>query len=221
MQLGAFTLPTDQNSDLGIRRHWFSSIFWTQLHLPLYASLVIVTSALHKMTTHNAVDQGLRWYFAIGMSVIIICLGIMGFLHRSLDKPGTGLIPRWLRLGCRIILGILFAVSPLFGNHSSVLELGIYCGGLGGLVLAETVGKIGTVGNTVESKSDLVTPPNESFHASCFRHDATGSISVEYSSGQKRFRRDDLTACEKGKEDIGSVGMMKTVVIRRGQRRSY
>jgi len=173
------------------------------------------------MIIYHVVDQGLRWYFAIGMSVIMICLGIMGFLHRSLDKPKTGIIPRWIRLSLRIVVGILFAVSPLFDNDSSVLELGTYCGGLGGLVLAETFGKIGTVGNMVEPKPDHITPRNESLHSSYFRPDSTSSIGIEYTSGQKSFRHDDLTACERGKEDIGSVGMVKTVLIRRGQRKSY
>ncbi|KIM26590.1 hypothetical protein M408DRAFT_16895 [Serendipita vermifera MAFF 305830] len=201
-----------------IRRHWFSSIAWTQLHLPLCASMVIVAASVHEMIQSNTIDQGLRWYFAVGMSIAMICLGIMGFLHNSLDRPGTGIIPRWVRLGLRIVLGVLFALFPLFNNDSSVLELGVYCAGLGALVIVETVGKIGTTGNVVEhhlpASKDAVNSPY-------FRGGAETLAEVEYSSGHKTFRRDELTAYEKGEEDVGgdeSVGLMKTVVIRRGQR---
>jgi len=166
---------------------------------------------------HKAVDQGLRWYFAIAMSVIMMCLGLMGFLHWSLDKPGTGIIPRWCRLSLRIVLGILFAASPLFHNNSSVLELEIYCGGLGGVVLLETIGKIGTIGNMAESPSDPITP-RDCPHP-CHESIMT-SGDVEYRSGEKSFRGDDLTACETGRDGIGSVGMMRTLVVRRGQRGS-
>ncbi|KAG8806509.1 hypothetical protein FRC17_004953, partial [Serendipita sp. 399] len=133
-----------------IRRHWFSSITWTQLHLPLCAGLVIAAAAAHKMILKSKVDQGLRWYFAGGMTAIMVCLGIMGFLHKSLDKPGSGLIPRWIRLSLRIVLGGFFVTFPLYSNESSVMELGVYAAGLGALVCVETVGKIGTVGNLVE-----------------------------------------------------------------------
>ncbi|KAG8783714.1 hypothetical protein FRC15_004674 [Serendipita sp. 397] len=57
-----------------IRRHWFSSITWTQLHLPLCAGLVIAAAAVHKMILKQYIDQGLRWYFAGGMAAIMICL---------------------------------------------------------------------------------------------------------------------------------------------------
>ena len=184
--------------------------------------MVIVASAIHKMILSGTIDQGLRWFFGGGMCVMMICLGIMGFLHRSLDKPGTGLLPRWVRLGLRILLGIFFVLFPLFENDSSVLELGVYCAGMGALVLVETVGKIGTLGNVIEPKTDLLAPKEEP-NSPYLKGDEGHSTGVEYRSGRKIFSRDELTAFEKGEEDVGgddSIGTMKMVVIRRGQRES-
>ncbi|PVF91698.1 hypothetical protein CPB86DRAFT_718994 [Serendipita vermifera] len=209
-----------------IRRHWFSSITWTQLHLPLCASLVIAAAAMHKMILYNSVDQALRWYFAIGMSVLLFCLGLMGFLHRSLDKPGSSIIPRWVRLGLRMVLSVFFAAFPLFSNDSSVLELGVYAAGLAALVLVETVGKIGSVGHTAPPKElDLSPSPygaeTLASPAPMTPQPGAHSSSVEYLSGHKRFKRDDLTAYEKGEEDVGGetgIGLMRAVSVRRGQR---
>lgn len=219
-----------------IRRHWFSSITWTQLHLPLCAGLVIVAAAAHEMIIEEHISQGLRYYFGIGMAIILLSLGAMGFLHRSLDKPfgrqGGGLIPRWIRLSLRLGLGAVFAVLPaVIHNESSVFELGIACVALAGLVIVETVGKIGLEGN-VAPELDLSGGPAV-LDASEIRQPTQPdprdeedepeghSTGVEYISGHKRFRRDDLTAYEKGEEDVGgenSVGLMKAVAIRRGQR---
>jgi hypothetical protein len=181
---------------------------------------------MHKMIIYNSVDQALRWYFAVGMSVLLFCLGIMGFLHRSLDKPGSSIIPRWVRLGLRMVLSVFFAAFPLFHNDSSILELGVYAGGLAALVLVETVGKIGTVGNTAPPKKlDLSPAPFEigglASPAPMTPHESAHSSSVEYLSGHKRFKRDDLTAYEKGEEDVGGetgIGLMRAVSVRRGQR---
>ena len=72
-----------------LRRHWFSSITWTQvgvstafcnsfltvvqLHLPLCASVIIVAAALHKMIRESKMEQGLRWYFGFGEYFEINC----------------------------------------------------------------------------------------------------------------------------------------------------
>ncbi|KAG9054522.1 hypothetical protein FS842_004917 [Serendipita sp. 407] len=125
------------------------------------------------------------------------------------------------------------------------MELGVYAAGLGALVLVETIGKIGTVGNLVETSIEMKGDPGAGVGAGpsvgfgpAFiaqtetllpggsghggHRDETGkSTALEYVVGSKRFKRDELTAYEKGEEDVGgenSVGLMKAVSIRRGQR---
>lgn len=130
-------------------------------------------------------------------------------------------------------MAAFFCAFPLAKNNdSSVLELGVYCAGLAALVLVETIGKIGTVGNVAPA---LPVPGVESYpmashntqhpHARTIdSHDShvEHASGVEYwFDGHKRYRRDDLTAYEKGEEDIGAdehLGVMKAVHIRRGQR---
>lgn len=177
------------------------------------------------MIVHNRIDQGLRWYFAIGMSVVMFCLGLMGALHRSLDRPGSSLLPRWARLGFRMFLGCAFPFFPLYPNQSSILELGFYCAGMGILVLIETVGKIGTEGNSVPPEVDqdlgIMRPNTHGGQSHSTEGRSAEGSEVEYVSGSKRFRREELTAYEKGEEDVGGqtgVGIMKAFSIRRGQR---
>jgi hypothetical protein len=52
------------------RRHWWTSISWTQLHLPLSGAIVLVASSLKKMAIADDVGQEHRWYFGIGESSI-------------------------------------------------------------------------------------------------------------------------------------------------------
>ena len=58
-----------RRSDSACRRHWWTSISWTQLHLPLSGAIVLLASALNKMVLEKDIGQGHRWYFGIGESL--------------------------------------------------------------------------------------------------------------------------------------------------------
>lgn len=171
------------------------------------------------------------------MGLSVITLGLMGFLHHSLgtpphstthtfprlkssypvlDKPGSGLLPRWVRLAFRIIVGIFFMAFPAYPIESSFEQLGIYTGTMFGLVIAETIGKHGTRGNEV----DRVEEEGED--------DGEGGLvrksSAHFKKGNKHWRRSHLTAYEKGEEDVGGqsrLGKVKAVAVRRGQREFF
>ena len=161
---------------------------------------------------------------------------------KHLDRPGSGLVPRWVRLSFRILVGVSFACFPLYDNTSSVFELSLYTSTLCLLCLAETLGKIGTVGNdtSVPQKHDRYGYPDISRpilpedaeaiaanrqHVQGVLHDGElkGLDDVTYRVGHKLFGREDLTAHEKGEEDVGGnsqVGVMRAITVRRGQRKS-
>jgi hypothetical protein len=122
-------------------------------------------------------------------------------------------------------LGCSFPFFPLYPNESSLLELGFYSAGTAVLVLVELIGKIGTVGNLVDldrvAEASMSHSGIESFPPYGEEGHLSTNPQLEYISGGKRFKREELTAYEKGEEDVGggnSVGIMKAFTIRRGQR---
>jgi hypothetical protein len=52
-----------------IRRHWFSSVTFTILHLPLCGGLILASSALRPMVDKSEIeDYGIIWFFGAGDS---------------------------------------------------------------------------------------------------------------------------------------------------------
>jgi hypothetical protein len=110
------------------------------------------------------------------------------------------------------------------------------------LCLAETLGKIGTVGNDTPVPQkydeygypDIARPilPEDAEAIAANRQDVQsvlhngerkGANDVTYRVGNKEYRREDLTAYEKGEGDIGGdshIGVMRAITVRRGQRKS-
>ncbi|KEP47321.1 Low temperature requirement protein LtrA [Rhizoctonia solani 123E] len=73
-----------------MRRHWFTSITFTNLHFPLCASLILVSAATSRMTQHTEqVTSAIRWYFGGGLGVALISMALIGATHRGLDPTGT------------------------------------------------------------------------------------------------------------------------------------
>jgi hypothetical protein len=116
------------------------------------------------------------------MSAAIACVAIIGCLHKSLDRHGSSLLHRWQRLGFRFAVSLFFALFPLVGLRSSTAVLGVYAGTLALLLVAETIGKIGAVGEDTPLEGEEVDLGGESGH---------------FRAGKKKFRRADLTAYEK------------------------
>ncbi len=161
---------------------------------------------------------------------------------KHLDRPGSGLVPRWVRLSFRTLVGVSFACFPLYDNTSSVFELSLYTSTLCLLCLAETLGKVGTVGNNTSvprqhegyGYPDITRPilPEDAEAIAANRQHVQGVLhnveikrlnDVTYRVGHKEFGREELTAYEKGEEDVGGndhVGVMRAINVRRGQRKS-
>lgn len=123
------------------------------------------------------------------------------------------------------MLGCAYPFFPLYHNDSSVLELGFYTAFMALLVFIETIGKLGTVGNTIEASREQSSRDSgkslEDSHAYERSRHSQPEAAMEYFSREKRYRREELTAYEQGEEDVGgqnSVGLMKAFSIRRGQR---
>ena len=76
----------------------------------------------------------------------LFCVALLGTLHKSLDKAGSGLLPRSFRLALRFIVAAAIACSPLVpGIKTSSLQLIVVGGLLTILLIVETLSKLGTV----------------------------------------------------------------------------
>lgn len=84
----------------------------------------------------------------------MVTLALLGFMHKSLDANGSALLPHHYRLIARLFVGVIFATLPL-ADLSSTGLLGIFAGTLFALVLAETIGKLGSRGSEEKIKLAL------------------------------------------------------------------
>ncbi|CCO36216.1 hypothetical protein RSOLAG1IB_08478 [Rhizoctonia solani AG-1 IB] len=125
-----------------MRRHWFTSITFTNLHFPLCASLILVSAATSRMTQHTEeVTSAIRWYFGGGLGVALISMALIGATHRGMDPTGTSRLGRFTQLGFRVAVGIVMILLPL-SDLSPLNLLGTSAGLTSFLVVEETYGKL-------------------------------------------------------------------------------
>ncbi|CUA75340.1 hypothetical protein RSOLAG22IIIB_05843 [Rhizoctonia solani] len=125
-----------------MRRHWFTSITFTNLHFPLCASLILVSAATSRMTQHaEEITSAIRWYFGGGLGVALISMALIGATHRGLDPTGTSRIGRFTQLGLRVAIGIILICLPL-SDLSPAKLLGTSAGLTSFLVIEEIYGNL-------------------------------------------------------------------------------
>lgn len=198
-----------------LRRNSFTSITFSHIHYPLTAALVLMATSLSSLISHQRLKGGYLWYFGCSTSCVMLCLGLIGCMHRNLDVHGSTLIPRSVRIGARFVVAIEFALLPLKKDWLSLEVMSVVTGSLLFLVLFETLGKIGAVGRRYDSEK---------------RKELYSGIAT---SGQKALKLDkrgswhpfdDLTAGEKGEEDVGiesEIGHLEEKDLAYGQRWAY
>ncbi|EJD45797.1 hypothetical protein AURDEDRAFT_184694 [Auricularia subglabra TFB-10046 SS5] len=128
-----------------LRRHWFSSIAWNQLHWPLSGSLILASAALSRLVLlEHEVGKGHRWYFGGGLGCAMITLAFIGALHRNLEPDGLTRLRRRTMFAIRIIVGIVLCLMPVVpsANLSATAFLGVATGLTTFCVVAEVYGKL-------------------------------------------------------------------------------
>lgn len=76
-------------------RHSVNTAFaWVSLHLPLIASLLAGGHVAAKTASEEHLDQPQRWLLCGALGTGLICLYLIAALHKSLDAPGTLLLPK-------------------------------------------------------------------------------------------------------------------------------
>lgn len=143
-----------------LRRHWLTSFLFTMLHLPLCMSLLLASSAMHRLvvspTPESESGGGLKWFFGTGLGVSVCTMATIGVLHKNMDDEipdpranapaasitKTRTFSRRVVLGTRYAAGIAMALVPLAKNLSSIKYLGIYVGITAFLIIEETIARI-------------------------------------------------------------------------------
>ena len=198
-----------------LRRNSFTSITFCHIHYPLTASLVLLAASLSSLVSHDKVKTGYVWYFGGSAACVMVCLGLIGCMHRNLDVHGSTLIPRWARILFRFLAAVEFALLPLKTDWNSLYLMGTVAGSLVFLVLFETIGKIGAVGRRYDE---------EKSHELYQCMDARGEKKLKLDRRASWHPFNDLTPGEKGEEDVGiesEIGHLEEKDLTHGQRWAY
>ncbi|CDS02224.1 uncharacterized protein SPSC_05352 [Sporisorium scitamineum] len=199
-----------------LRRNSFTSITFSHIHYPLTAALVLMAAALSSLISHEEIRGGYVWYFGGSASCVLLCLGLIGCMHRNLDVHGSTLLPRWVRsIGLRFVVTVEFALLPLKEDWDSLSLMSVVTGSLLFLVLFETFGKIGAVGRRFDAEK------TRELYAGM---DARGEKQLKLDKRSSWHPFDDLTPGERGEEDVGiesEIGHLEERDLTHGQRWAY
>jgi hypothetical protein len=131
----------------------------TVLHFPFVCAVILSSTALRELVAHTEVAPAVAWFWSGGLAAAVLCLGLLSYMHKSLDKHGSGFLPHGKLLLCvrfqteidlggrvsaRLLWSIIFACLPLSKTlRASSKLLGTTTALLGALVFIEVGSKLG------------------------------------------------------------------------------
>ncbi|WFD44371.1 hypothetical protein MPSI1_003039 [Malassezia psittaci] len=137
-----------------LRRNAWTSLLFNAVHFPLSAALILAGTSMSALIKSTKEQGGLLWYFSGSCGVVLLCITLIGVLHRNLDRRGSTLLPRTIRLGARVVVGLLITLLPLMRTVWLTQDfLAVIVCMLTFLVLFETISKIGAVGRHYDEKN--------------------------------------------------------------------
>ena len=125
-----------------IRRHFFSAFVWLSAHLPFVMAFTLAGAALAKIVlatdcpdanvndlletyatkSIEVVPQGLRWFYCGGLSIALICMGLISLSHSYKIPPNIRLSKPW-RLGLRFAAATVILLLPLAKERLNSIHL--------------------------------------------------------------------------------------------------
>lgn len=94
-----------------IRRSAWTAFAFFLLHLPLSMSFLIGGHISAVSVREDELEQGQRWLLGGGLGVGMFCLWVFAMLFKSEDD-GQLIMPRWMRVGMRLVVAIVLIVLP-------------------------------------------------------------------------------------------------------------
>lgn len=156
----------------------------------------------------------MRWLFGGGLSMILLTFSLLGSLHLPLDARRSGRLPWPNALILRLLASIIFALLPLRSSLSSTKRLGIVAAILVFLVVAETVGKIGAVGDEERIKKALIwRDGGEIGGGGGAQKELERDLRIDLRDVKEEMHH--LTQAEKGGDDAGVEGDVGVLLVTR------
>ncbi|MBA7490662.1 hypothetical protein ES702_01203 [subsurface metagenome] len=94
-----------------IRRSAWTAFGFFLLHLPLSMSFLIGGHISAVSVRVEELEDGQRWLLGGGLGVGMFCLWVFAMLFKS-DDDGELIMPRWMRVGMRLVVAIVLIVLP-------------------------------------------------------------------------------------------------------------
>jgi len=104
-----------------IRRSAWTAFAFFLLHLPLSMSFLIGGHICAVSVHLEEFEDGQRWLLGGGLGVGMFCLWIFGMLFRS-DDDGDLIMPRWIRVGMRLVVAIVLIILPESHKHLNTTQ---------------------------------------------------------------------------------------------------
>lgn len=175
-----------------LRRHWFSGLTFTNLHIPLCASLILASAAMSRMTQHeDLVTPAIRWYFGGGLGCAMLSMAAIGFTHRELEPTGTTRLGRRVQLAFRLAVGVILACLPLAESLTPLEMLGTCAGLTAFLVVEEVYGKL--------LRGEAITKPDAAQEDVAVAHRLREEEIVEVDTDRDGYGNPNKTEENKGK----------------------
>lgn len=228
-----------------LRRHAITSSMFSALHFPLTAALILLGSSLTQMINLRDESDGYLWFWSGSCAVYLLIVGIIGLLHRNLDKHNSTLLPRWCRLSLRFIVALIIFFLPLMRKNWDTIDfLGVNTALLFFLVSFETITKVGAVGRRYDQHGSALVhrakrssrarrdpKASEAMQSARAELEAMGATRPSRMANRLRLKRElswhpyeGLTLAETGEEDVGmegELGHLQVKELSAGQRWAY
>ena len=107
-------------------------------------SLLLASAATNQIVSNTDVSGGLKFFFGTGVGVGVVCMSVIGAVHKSLEESCSVLrVSRVHILATRALAGVALSFIPFAHEQlDSIQMLATYVGITGLLIALEIVARL-------------------------------------------------------------------------------